>query len=331
VATRPYDQQVYGTVNGYGTDGFSNNNTFQVEFERRYNKGFGFQAFWVSGNTLAATSNILDPSSFLPGAIPTEISARNRFLNYARDGVTPKHMIRWNWVVDIPVGRGQRFGSGTSGVVNKIIGGWQIAGLGNWRTNYWNLPTNIYPTGQNVELYGNKYPIEDCRSGQCFPGYLAWNGYIPANQINSRNAQGRPNGVMGVPDNYKPAAAPLIPAGTTALAPNAPAGTNMQSFWDTNTVWIPLNNGTVQRTTFNDNLHPWRNQFLPGISQWFMDASLFKFTPITEGVVLRFNVDFFNVLNNPNNPIAIGSDGLRTTRNSGSAARVTQLTLRLMW
>jgi hypothetical protein len=47
--------------------------------------------------------------------------------------------------------------------------------------------------------------------------------------------------------------------------------------------------------------------------------------------VLRFNVDFFNVLNNPNNPIAIGSDGLRTTRNSGSAARVTQLTLRLMW
>jgi hypothetical protein len=62
-----------------------------------------------------------------------------------------------------------------------------------------------------------------------------------------------------------------------------------------------------------------------------MDASLFKFTSITEGVVLRFNVDFFNVLNNPNNPIAIGSDGLRTTRNSGSAARVTQLTLRLMW
>ena len=70
---------------------------------------------------------------------------------------------------------------------------------------------------------------------------------------------------------------------------------------------------------------------LPGIGQWFLDASLFKFTPLTERVMLRFNVDFFNVLNNPNNPTGIGGDGIHRVRNSGSAARVTQLTLRLQW
>jgi hypothetical protein len=59
-------------------------------------------------------------------------------------------------------------------------------------------------------VYGYKYPIQDCRSGNCFPGYLWWNGYIPANRINSVDASGKPNGIMGVPADYKPAQAPLI-------------------------------------------------------------------------------------------------------------------------
>lgn len=333
VATRPYDQQVWGTVNGYGTSGFSNHNGFQVELERRYNKGLAFQAFWVTGKTLAATDPVPDPNNFLPGAVPADIGARNRFLNYAVDPVTPRHQVRWNWILDLPLGRGRKFGGNARGVVEKFIGGWQVASLGNWRTNYFTLPTGAYPTtGKNIELYGNKYPIQDCRPGKaCSPGFLYWNGYIPANQINSYDAAGKPNGVMGLPENYKAAAQPLIPWGSTALPPNAPAGTSLQSFWDTNTVWLPLNNGTVQRTTFQDNLHPWRNQFLPGINQWFMDASLYKFANISERVTMRFNVDFFNVLNNPNNPTGIGADGIQSTRNSGSAGRVTQLTLRLIW
>ena len=71
-----------------------------------------------------------------------------------------------------------------------------------------------------------------------------------------------------------------------------------------------LSNGTVQRTTFNDNLHPWRNQYLNGPNQWFLDASAFKFVQLTERVTMRFSVDFFNVLNNPNNPTTVTSDGL---------------------
>ena len=217
------------------------------------------------------------------------------------------------------------------GFLDKIVGGWQIAGTGNWRTNHATLPTNYYPTNVPLEVYGEKYKINDCRSGVCFPGFLYYNGYIPANQINSVDAQGRPNGVMGVPENYKPAVAPLIPWGSTALPPNAPSNTVLSQFWDTNNVWVPLNNGTVQRVTYNDGLVPWRNQYIRAPNQWFMDASLFKFTNITEKVSLRLNIDVFNVFNNPNNPIALSStnDGILTTRNSGSPARVMQLTIRL--
>ena len=157
------------------------------------------------------------------------------------------------------------------------------------------------PDGTPLQEYGYQYPVQDCRSGICTPAYLFFNGYISPNQVNSHNAAGQCNGVCGVPADYKPAAAPLLPWGATS-APNAPAGTNFQSLWDTNTVWIPLSNGTVQRTTFNDNLHPWRNQYRNGPNQWFLDASAFKSVNIGERLTVRFSVDFFNVLNNPNNP-----------------------------
>ena len=120
---------------------------------------------------------------------------------------------------------------------------------------------------------------------------------------------------MGVPSNYKPATAFLIPQGSTALPANAPANTVISSFWDTNTVWIPLNDGTVQRQAFDDGLHPWRNQYMPGPMQWFQDASLFKFIPIKERVTMRFNMDVFNVFNNPNNPTGVSGTGVLSTRN----------------
>lgn len=338
VARRPYDQQVYGLVEEYRKTGWSNYNGFQLELERRYSKGYGFQIFYNVGNLLAAggqnwsgTSVIPDTNQFLPGKVPVDLDARNRLLNYQRDTSIPKHRVRWNWIMDLPFGQGKLLGRDAHGFLNRLIGGWQVAGIGSLRSNYFALPTSIYPTGSNVELYGYQYPIQDCRSGACRPGYLWWNGYIPSNRINSYDSSGKPNGVMGVPESYRAAAQPLIPAGTTRLPANAPANTNLQQFWDTNTVWVLLKNGTVQRTTYNDNLHPWRQQYMPGVRQWGVDASLFKSVAINETLKLRINADFFNVFNMPGNPNSIGSDGILSTRNSGQSSRELQLTLRLSW
>jgi len=341
VATRPYDQQVYGNIDTIRSGGFAWYNGVQLGIERRFTQGFGYQMFYDMANAIEATGALMGLNQFLPGAVPTDLDERTRFLNYRREpdppfsgtGVgAPKHRVRWNFIADLPVGRGKKFGGNSRGALEKLIGGWQIAGTGFMVSRYWALPTNVYPTtGNPIEIYGYKYPIEDCTSGACFPGYLWWNGYIPSNRINSRDASGRPNGIMGVPANYKPAAQPLIPWGSTALPPNAPPGTNLQPFWDTNNVWVPLSNGTVQRTTFNDNLHPWRNQYFPGPLQWFQDVSLFKFVALSERVTLRFNVDFFNVFNHPNNPTGVSGNGVLDTRNSGGPARLTQLALRLTW
>jgi hypothetical protein len=262
-ATRPFDKTTYGTIEEFQKIGWSNWNGIQMELERRYWKGISFQLFYVMGNAFTAGGQswsgafMYDPSQYLPGAVPTDFNARNRFLNYNRDTTVPKHRVRWNWLYDLPVGRGKPLLGSAHGIVGKVIGGWQIAGLGSLNSTYFTLPTSIYPNGNPIQIYGYQYPIQDCRTGTCHPGYLWWNGYISPNQINSTDPKtGLPNGVEGVPTDYKPAGGPLIPAGTTAMPANAPPGTNVVSFWNTNTVWIPLSNGTVQRIAYNNNLHP---------------------------------------------------------------------------
>ena len=332
VATRPYDQQVYGDLNRHTKSGWSNFNGIQLEIERRYNKGFAYQLFYVMSNALGAggkgwNSPVNGTNLFMPDAVPQDEAERSRFLTYQRDTTIPKHAVRWNWLVDLPIGKGKWLAKNSSGLLDAFIGGWQVAGMGSLVSTYFTLPTNIYPTtGQNIEVYGDKYPIEDCRSGICYPGYLWWNGYIPANQINSYNAAGKPNGIMGVPAEYKPAGEPLIP---WPAQPNS--SDPMYPFYGTNTVWVPMQNGSTTRIVFNDNLHPWRNQYLSSVRQWGLDASLFKQIRVSERFSVRFNADFFNILNHPNNPNSVGADGVLSTRNSGSAARQTQLTLRLIW
>jgi hypothetical protein len=289
-------------------------------------------------NALNATGDayggfMVETNQFMPGIVPADYGERNRLLNYKRDTTFPKHRVRWNWLVDLPFGKGKRLAGNAGGFVDKLIGGWQIAGLGTLRSTYFSLPTGDWNfTGEPIHQYGYKYPIQDCRSvTTCVPGYLWWNGYIPANQINSVDKNGRPNGYMGIPADYKPAVTPLIPWGSTALPPNAPPGTNVSTYWDTNDVWVPLKNGTVQRVGYNSGLHPWRNQFVPSVRQWGLDASVFKSTNLTERISLRFSADFFNVLNHPGNPNSVGGNGMLNVQSSGNSPRVLQLSLRLIY
>jgi hypothetical protein len=132
---------------------------------------------------------------------------------------------------------------------------------------------------------------------------------------------------MGVPANYTPAHKPVIPIPADGGNPTDP----LRPYYDSNTVWVPLKNGTLQRVSLDTNLHPWRNQFVPGPWSFGLDASLFKTVRITEKTALRFNADFFQVLNNPGTPQPDSSSGIISLQNSANAPREVQLTLRLTW
>ncbi|MFN7937348.1 MAG: carboxypeptidase-like regulatory domain-containing protein [Bryobacteraceae bacterium] len=333
-ATRAFETTLFGDIEEYQKTGWSNSQNFQLEVQRRYAKGYAFQVFYVLSNSLKAAGNgwsddILPSSNtFLPGAVPEELGARARLLFYQRDIEIPQHRVNWNFIADLPFGKGKKFYPGAGPVMNRIVGGWQFAGNGSMSSNWWGLPASNYVFPNPVEIYGTQHKVQDCRSGVCRDAYLYYNGYIPANRINSTDAQGRPNGVMGVPSNYRPAHSPLIPTpanGGSAADPNF-------AFYESNTVYIPMRDGSLQRTSLNDNLNPWRNQWQSGLFSWGQNASLFKVIPINERAFFRLNIDFFNVFNMPGIPKTPDSTtGLIDAQFSGNGARALQFGLRLTW
>jgi hypothetical protein len=338
-ALRPNANLPYGNLQEWRKDGFGWSNGGQIELQRRYSKGFGFQLFYVLMNvTRAAAAGwevALPPASnFLPGTVPTDDIERMNLLLNRRDPNVPQHEVRWNWIADLPFGKGKPIAGNAGGLLNQIIGGWQVAGLGRWRTRWLTLPTTNWETGVPVEYYGEDIPVQDCRSGVCRPGFLAWNAYIPAHQINSTDAQGRPNGVMGVPADYRPSNAPLWPYPADYRQRNAQNDPNYGNY-GTNYVWLPLNNGNLHRINLNGStngspLHPWINQVVRGNNQWNTDASLVKNFAINERMNLRFTADFFNVFNVPGNPLP-NSSGIIETWTSFQEARVMQLSARFAW
>jgi hypothetical protein len=110
VARRSFDKTSYGDIEVYSKTGWSNFSGVQLEVQRRYARGYGYQFFYVMSNATRAGGNgwsddfVQEPNVFLKGAVPDDLTQRNRLLNYRRDPDIPKHRIRWNWIFDLPFG-----------------------------------------------------------------------------------------------------------------------------------------------------------------------------------------------------------------------------------
>jgi len=348
-ALRYYDQTTYGTLDKYIQSAYSNFQGVQFVWERRYSKGFSYELTYVMGNAMRVGAGdynggyanaVSSPNQYLPGVLPTDYYARDYMMNYRRDTTSPKHRIRWNWMLDMPFGKGKPIAKNAHGVLNQFIGGWQLAGMGALGRTYASLNSSYYvPTGEGIHQYGYNYPIMNCTTGTCYPGYLWYNGYISPSQRDSYNAAGQPNGYMGLPKDYQPYSAPFIKWNDTTFSGytgSVPAGTNIATYYDTNNIWILLNTGQVQRSTYSSGFAPWRSQYIPGPWQWSQDVSMYKRFRVAEGKEIRFNFDAFNVFNHPNNGSTDGGagssgTGLISTRTQPNAARQLQLAIRFTW
>lgn len=339
VARRPFDNLTYGSIEQQRKTGYSNAHAFTIQAQRRFKNGYGFQVFYVLTNALRAGGNgwrdqyVSPYSNYLAGFAPENEEERNRFINYRRDTDIPKHRIRWNWIADLPIGKGKMLFDTSNKFFNAVFGGWQFAGIGNIRSTYWGLSTANWNLGE-VEIYKKPIKIQDCRTGNCYDGYLWYNGYIPANQINSVDANGRPNGVMGVPSDYVPAHKPLIPYG--APVSSFPCGqTNTANFWDTNQVGVQIKNAAgatvCQTVTYNPGYHPWAKSYFLRPFNWTLDSSLYKTFKLSETMKISVNIDVFNVFNMPGLNAPDGGTGIASARNSFNSPRQIQFTGRFSW
>ena len=87
-------------------------NSLQVELRRRLSQGLQFQTSYVYGN-----------------AMETAFVTFRRALYWQRDTGSEgdlTHQFKGNVVYDLPFGQGRRFGGNANGLMDRIIGGWQI-------------------------------------------------------------------------------------------------------------------------------------------------------------------------------------------------------------
>jgi hypothetical protein len=136
-ARRPY--QGFGNITAVVPFGFSNYNAFQMKFEHRGDWLTVLNSF-TYGKAIDTVGQVLEGSV---GGSPNPQDIRN----VANDKGASSFDQRWNnttsFVVEVPFGKGRKFGRDMNSGLDAIIGGWQVSAIVNSQSG---LPLNLrYP------------------------------------------------------------------------------------------------------------------------------------------------------------------------------------------
>ncbi|HKW18475.1 MAG TPA: TonB-dependent receptor [Terriglobales bacterium] len=169
--------------------GESHYNALQVAFERRMAAGLQLKASYTHSRLM----NNGAESGLGAGGPPVQDPSNMKNL-YTVSADDVPNVVSFGWIYKLPFGKGQRLLGGAPGVVNKLIGGWQISGvqsyssgrpiditmpnsLGIYLFNYARFP-NVVGHGRNTNfscdpgVLGAKGIL-----GQCSQTYLNTSGW----------------------------------------------------------------------------------------------------------------------------------------------------------
>ena len=362
-ATGPYDKTTWGSNALAVKNGWSNDNALQANYERFFNHGIAYQIayvwskpFRVGGNwtrdgvvTTAADyfgnsgglgkmtspyGTVIAPA--LPPARPAGLPPYAEWHGLASfeqkivDTSVPKQHISFNGILDLPFGTGKRFLGNSNRFVNEIVGGFQIAGIGNVVSQDFAVASANWGPTNPLKIYKHKVPITDCRSGVCYKEFQWFNGYIAPTAINGNPCATSSAVVSGLRPDYAPYSQPID---TDCVKTDA-----AYKYYNSNEVAITLLNGTTSALSYSPGptgSNPYSHTVINGPMNYSVDLSIFKVFPITKSTYLRINVDAFNAFNiqGYNNPNA--TDGTESVQpgvgqaSSYNTPRQIQITARL--
>jgi hypothetical protein len=315
---------------GINRTGYSNTHSGQLELERRFANGLAFQWFYTYTRSL----NTTDAPGFSPGNVGINSGAgggrvpenqqilgtpnlsydQRLRLVYFNSTSVPPHRIRYNGVYELPFGRGKAFGKDAKRAVNFLIGGWQAAIIGDWRSGLWG---SVDPASY---IFGDPTLSSDQRVEMTINGRrqrLWFRGDFDPTQ--ATNVTGGDLLALVPADRSKRVVRPLGPALDNRLVQT-------------------LANGTTRNTPIGELYNPGPRAFYLGPGSWNADISLYKFFTIKEGATARFAVDFFNAFNHPvdvgpGDPVPGFSTttGLQDLSRQLNDPRIIQFSLRVQW
>ena len=113
-----------GNVDYLTNSGKYRYNSLQLEIRRRFSDGLQFQANYNFQKILT------DSGGDSQGRFSAFLDINNRGLEYQRADYDRTHTVNMNVNYELPFGKGKAFFN-RGGIVDKIVGGWQITGISN--------------------------------------------------------------------------------------------------------------------------------------------------------------------------------------------------------
>jgi Carboxypeptidase regulatory-like domain/TonB dependent receptor len=139
------------TLSSIGTSDY---HSMQVSFRKRLSKDFGFDLNYTYGHSLDTASGNETTGSGYGSTLILNPLVLNQ--NRANSDFDIRHIINFNYIWGLPIGKGKRFFNSMGKLENGILGGWQFTGIfrfntglpagqpyddARWATN-WNVQSN---------------------------------------------------------------------------------------------------------------------------------------------------------------------------------------------
>jgi len=234
-------------------------NSGQVEMRRRLAAGLQVQASYAFSKSLTAAN---------------ELTLRNWGGMKGPSTFDIRHGIKATWIYQLPIGQGRPLLNGVHGVAGKIIGGWEIAGVGRLQSG---TPMNILSGRDTFNQADGGVVLHNMTAKDLQKD-------VGLNFTSQFNASGVPTGTA----YYLP----------QSLVQNTLAAFNISGTFNPNAPYIGPCSTAGQ---ICDQVFLWG----PWLSKW--DVSLVKRTQIKERLNFEFRVQALNVFNHPNIMVPSGA------------------------
>jgi hypothetical protein len=116
-----------------GAGGQTKFHSIEVEMKKRFFQGLFLDVNYAYGRLLGF-ADASDP-----------VSNPNSRYDWGLVSDQPDQVFHWNYVYELPFGRGRRFGGSLPGIANALAGGWIFSGLGTWQSGQ---PLTVSSSGQ---------------------------------------------------------------------------------------------------------------------------------------------------------------------------------------
>ncbi len=147
-----YNRQ-YGALSAYGTIGSSNYHGATLSIRQRY-KGLLWDFNYTLSKSFDDASGLQTSGVFGSAFILNPLRQRD---NYSVSDFDIRHIVNFNSVWDLPVGKGKMLFGKSNKVADAVIGGWQIGSIFRWNSG---VPVGTpydavgWATNWNVRSYG---------------------------------------------------------------------------------------------------------------------------------------------------------------------------------